>query len=102
MVRGTDSVLALLRAHARGLDIARLINFYDPATDRVRFDATRRELVASLKAEGFARVVFGDIHLADVRAWHPGVVRESGPRRGARAGRADLGRAPARVRSPSS
>jgi len=96
---GKDSALALIRARARGLDVARLVNFYDPATDRVRFHATRsdvikaqadaigieirqlgipwdryepsfRETLASLKAEGFAGVVFGDIHLADVRAWY--------------------------------
>ena len=96
---GKDSALALLRARARGLNVARLVNFYDPATDRVRFHATRsdlmraqadamdmellpigvawdryepafRAMLASLKTEGFAGVVFGDIHLGDVRAWY--------------------------------
>jgi uncharacterized protein (TIGR00290 family) len=96
---GKDSALALDRARRSGLDVARLISFYDPATGRVRFHATRvsmldaqaaaigvelraiatswpdmeaclrRELV-SLREEGFAGVVFGDIHLADVRAWY--------------------------------
>lgn len=104
---GKDSALALLRARAHGMDVARLVNFYDPATDRVRFHATRsdvikaqadaigveirqlgtpwdryevafRELLASLKAEGFAGVVFGDIHLADVRAWYEERVRAAG------------------------
>jgi len=96
---GKDSALALDRARRSGLDVARLISFYDPATGRVRFHATRvsmldaqaaaigvelraiatswpdmeacvgREL-KSLSEEGFAGVVFGDIHLADVRAWY--------------------------------
>jgi uncharacterized protein (TIGR00290 family) len=101
---GKDSALALMRARARGLAVTRLVNFYDPATDRVRFHATRsdviraqaaaigielraigvpwegyepafRDMLASLKVEGFAGVVFGDIHLADVRAWYEERVR---------------------------
>ncbi len=104
---GKDSALALLRARARGLSIERLLNFYDPASDRVRFHATRRELIraqadaaaielrqygvawedyertflemlASLAREGFTGVVFGDIHLSDVRAWYEDRVRAAG------------------------
>jgi uncharacterized protein (TIGR00290 family) len=104
---GKDSALALMRARARGLDVTRLLNFYDPATDRVRFHATRsdvikaqadgvgieirqlgvpwdryetrfRETLASLKSDGFAGVVFGDIHVADVRAWYEERVRAAG------------------------
>jgi len=104
---GKDSALALLRARARGLDVVRLVNFYDPVTDRVRFHATRsdlmraqaaaigieleaigvawdryepafRELLERLKADGFSGVVFGDIHLADVRAWYEERVRAAG------------------------
>ena len=104
---GKDSALALLRARARGLDVARLVNFYDPATDRVRFHATRRELIQAqadaigieleqvgvpwegyedaframlteLRDDGFAGVAFGDIHLADVRAWFEERVRAAG------------------------
>jgi diphthine-ammonia ligase len=96
---GKDSALALDRARRSGLDIARLISFYDSATRRVRFHATRVEMLeaqaaaigaelhaiatswpemeaslgrelASLREEGFAGVVFGDIHLADVRDWY--------------------------------
>lgn len=101
---GKDSALALLRARGQGLAVARLVNFYDPASGRVRFHATRRELIqaqadaigiplqahgvawegyepafrtmlAGLRAEGFRGVVFGDIHLADVRAWYEERVR---------------------------
>ena len=104
---GKDGALALIRARARGLQVARLLNFYDPLTDRVRFHATRSELIraqaaaigvelhalgvpwdryepafgallASLRAEGFRGVIFGDIHLTDVRAWYEDRVRAAG------------------------
>lgn len=104
---GKDSALALMRARSGGLDVSRLLNFYDPATDRVRFHATRasliqaqadaigidlrqlgtpweryeatfRDMLGGLKREGFAGVVFGDIHLADVRAWYEERVRAAG------------------------
>ena len=35
-------------------------------------------MLAELKREGFAGVVFGDIHLADVRAWYEERVRAAG------------------------
>jgi diphthine-ammonia ligase len=104
---GKDSALALNRARRAGIDVARLISFYDAATRRVRFHATRVEMLeaqaaaigidlhaiptswpemeaslsrelASLRAEGFAGVVFGDIHLADVRAWYEKRVTAAG------------------------
>src|SRR5260370_29124509 len=96
---GQDSALALDRAGKAGLDVARLVAFYDATTGRVRFHAPRVEMLeaqaaaigigicaipttwaemeanlchelASLREEGFTGVVFGDIHLADVRAWY--------------------------------
>ena len=104
---GKDCALALDRATRAGIDVTRLISFYDSATRRVRFHATRVELLeaqaaaagiglhaiptswpqmeaslgrelASLSAEGFAGVVFGDIHLADVRAWYESRVTAAG------------------------
>lgn len=104
---GKDSALALTRARARGLSVTRLLNFHDAASDRVRFHATRAEVIraqvaaiglelrqygtawdayepalrgalAGLKEEGFAGVVFGDIHLADVRAWYEERVTANG------------------------
>jgi uncharacterized protein (TIGR00290 family) len=104
---GKDSALALIRSRASGLDVSRLLNFYDPATGRVRFHATRSDLIRAqadaigielralgtpweryeatftdllggLKREGFTGVVFGDIHLADVRAWYEQRVRAAG------------------------
>jgi uncharacterized protein (TIGR00290 family) len=104
---GKDSALALDRARRAGINVARLITFYDSATQRVRFHATRVEILetqaaaagialraipttwadmdanlrrelASMHEEGFSGVVFGDIHLADVRAWYEDRVRAVG------------------------
>ena len=104
---GKDSALALDRAKRAGIAVSRLITFYDSATNRVRFHATRVEMLeeqatavgielraipttwtemdatlrrelASLREEGFAGVVFGDIHLRDVRAWYEDRVRAAG------------------------
>jgi diphthine-ammonia ligase len=104
---GKDSALALDRAVRAGIDVARLINFYDSASGRVRFHATRVEVLqaqaaaigielraiatswpemdtalavelSSLSREGFSGVVFGDIHLSDVRAWYEQRVRAAG------------------------
>ena len=44
---GKDSALAADRARRSGLDIACLLNFYDRGSGRVRFHATRAELVAA-------------------------------------------------------
>ena len=104
---GKDSALALQRARATGIDVQRLITFFDAATGRVRFHATRVDMIqeqadaiglelrtiatswpemearladelALLRSEGFAGVVFGDIHLADVRAWYEERVTAAG------------------------
>jgi uncharacterized protein (TIGR00290 family) len=96
---GKDSCLALARARRQGMAVETLVNFYDAATGRVRFHATRRELIAAqafalglrliqeavfrrtltqLAASGCRGVVFGDIHLADVRAWFEERVTDAG------------------------
>ena len=104
---GKDSALALQRATAAGIHVSRLINFYDSATGRVRFHATRAEMIqaqaeaaeidldaiattwpemearltsklGALRSQGFAGVVFGDINLADVREWYESRVRAAG------------------------
>jgi uncharacterized protein (TIGR00290 family) len=104
---GKDSALALNRVRRAGLEVARLISFYDSETRRVRFHATRLEMLqaqagaigiklqavptswsdmeenllrelGSLTAQGFAGVVLGDIHLADVRAWYEQRVTAAG------------------------
>lgn len=104
---GKDSALALDRARRMGLDVRCLISFYDSASGRVRFHATRVEMLesqaaaigiplraiatswpemeaalrgelSSLRDEGFAGVVLGDIHLADVRAWYEERVTTAG------------------------
>lgn len=104
---GKDCALALDRARRAGLEVRMLLNFHDPATGRVRFHATRVGLLeaqaaalgvslravgvpwegmaaafpselAELRAAGYRGVVFGDIHLADVRAWYEGQVVAAG------------------------
>jgi uncharacterized protein (TIGR00290 family) len=104
---GKDSALALARARAQGIQVDRLLTFYDATTGRVRFHATRVEMLEaqaaavgvglraipttwaemedslrdelrSLRQEGFRGVVLGDIHLADVRAWYEERVTAAG------------------------
>jgi uncharacterized protein (TIGR00290 family) len=96
---GKDATLALHRARADGLEVPFAFCIYDPATERIRFHGTRLALVeahagalglellalpaeadrfepvfldalARLKEMGAGGVVFGNIHLADVRAWY--------------------------------
>jgi diphthine-ammonia ligase len=104
---GKDSALALHRARVGGIQVTRLINFFESATGRVRFHGTRHEMLraqvratgielraigtswpgmetrlseelVTLREDGFAGVVFGDIHLADVRKWYEERVRAAG------------------------
>lgn len=104
---GKDSMLALLRARSRGLAVARLVNVHDTETGRVRFhatsaaliraqsaalgvdlrqypttwagyEATFRRLLGDIVGDGLRGVIFGDIHLADVRAWYESRVRDAG------------------------
>ena len=104
---GKDCALALERARRAGLEVTTLINFHDAASGRVRFHATTTDVLnaqsaamginlstvpttwtgmderfqvelASLRDDGFAGVVFGNIHLADVRAWYEERVSAAG------------------------
>jgi uncharacterized protein (TIGR00290 family) len=104
---GKDSALAAHRARRDGVEIACLVNFYDEETGRVRFHATRTALITAqaeatgvplvqrgttwsgfdkafgdtldaLARDGIDGIVFGDIHLADVRAWYEVRVRAAG------------------------
>ena len=104
---GKDSALALWRARQRGLQVDWLVNVHDRATGRVRFhatpvaaiasqaeaagvqlvsvptdwetfDASVRETFDNLAAQGCRGVVFGDIHLADVRGWYEDRTRAAG------------------------
>jgi len=104
---GKDSALALWRARRTGLDVRWLVNVYDRASRRVRFHATPieaighqadaagvtlvsvptewatfdpslRETFASLVRQGCRGVVFGNIHLVDVRAWYEERTRAAG------------------------
>lgn len=96
---GKDATLALHRARTEGMDVRIAFNLYDGSTRRVAFHGTRTELVAAhcralglepllepvpqggyeeafvgvlrrLRRRGVAGVVFGNVHLADVRGWY--------------------------------
>jgi len=104
---GKDSALALWRARQRGLRVDWLVNVYDRATARVRFHATPiraiaqqaeaagvplvsvptdwetfdeslRDAFTTLTRQGCRGIVFGDIHLADVRSWYEERTRAAG------------------------
>jgi len=96
---GKDATLALHRARAAGLDVQFALCLFDRDTERVRFHGTPVALVeahaealgmrllalptspddfeavflgalARLSELGAGGVVFGNVHLADVRAWY--------------------------------
>ncbi len=104
---GKDSALALDRARRAGLDVRALLTLYDAESGRVRFHGTRIEVIREqvtavgvesigvgttwpeteaalavqlrdLASAGYAGVVLGDIHLADVRAWYEERVTAAG------------------------
>ena len=93
-------MLALDRAVRHGMDVGVLFNLYHGPTGRVRFHGVRAELIGAqadalemevlqkatsetvdfesafqsgleeLLANGIRGIIFGNIHLADVRAWY--------------------------------
>ncbi len=104
---GKDSLLALDRARRAGLEISQLVNIYEGSSGRVRFHGVRKEVIAAqakalgielvqknthpdnfeqafrsameeLKRLGVGGVVFGNIHLADIRAWYEQRTTEMG------------------------
>jgi uncharacterized protein (TIGR00290 family) len=104
---GKDSMLAMDRALRAGLRVTSLLTLYDAASQRVRFhgvpvDVMRAQAevlglplslhpttpatfepvflatLTKLRAAGVGGLIFGDIHLADVRAWYEERVRAAG------------------------
>jgi diphthine-ammonia ligase len=96
---GKDSTLALHRARNDGFDVAHLFNIFEGSSGRVRFHGTRSSLIAAqaasigiplvqasthpddyeivfervldgLQGAGIGGVIFGNLHLADIRAWY--------------------------------
>lgn len=96
---GKDAMLALDRARRAGYHVPLLVSLYDGATSRVRYHGVRKQLLdlqataldlellalpvppggyepvfndalRNLRARGIRGVVFGNISLADVRAWY--------------------------------
>jgi uncharacterized protein (TIGR00290 family) len=104
---GKDATLALRRAREGGLSVTRSLTLVDAGSDRVRFHGAAAGLVeahawalgleprivrtagadideeltgalAALAVEGVDGVVFGNVHLADVRAWYEARTRAAG------------------------
>ncbi len=104
---GKDSMLAIDRATRAGYRDLRLVTFYDAGSERVRFHGVPIEVMraqgdalglpmrcypttpatfedvflaalAEQRRSGASGVIFGNIHLADVRAWYEERVRAAG------------------------
>lgn len=104
---GKDSTLALDRARRDGLHVTCCVNLFEGTTRRVRFHGVRHQLIKlqakalglellqasthppdfetafvrlleQLKSRGFDGVVFGNVHLQDVRAWYEKRVSSAG------------------------
>jgi uncharacterized protein (TIGR00290 family) len=104
---GKDSLLGLSRARRGGLEIACLVNIYERSSGRVRLHGVRRELIAQqaetlgldiiqreaeaddfesvftatlaeLRAQDVVGVVFGNVHLSEVRNWYEERVTAAG------------------------
>jgi uncharacterized protein (TIGR00290 family) len=96
---GKDSTLALDRSVRQDLEVAYLFNIFEGSTGRVRFHGIQAPLIAAqaesmgipliqdstspddyesvfmrllerFKREGIGGIIFGNIHLADIRAWY--------------------------------
>lgn len=104
---GKDSLHALHRAERRGYRVTHLFNIYEASSGRVRFHGIRRALVVAqaealelallqeasgpdafeeafnrtldrLEAQGVKGVVFGNIHLEEIREWYEARTRTRG------------------------
>ena len=104
---GKDATLALDRARRAGADVRLLVTLYDGASSRVRFHWVRRQLLLAqaralalepvvlptppdafepvfndalqmLRERGVEGVIFGNVHLEDVRGWYEHRVRAAG------------------------
>lgn len=96
---GKDATLAFHRARAQGREVSYALNVYEGTTERVRFHGARRELVEdhgralglqvlmdhthpreyeavfeglldALRERGVDGVIFGNIHLREIREWY--------------------------------
>ncbi len=104
---GKDATLALARARAAGADVRWAINVFEGSTGLVRFHGTPRALVeaqarclglepildethprgfeevfagllATVREAGALGVLFGNLHLEEIRAWYEARVRGAG------------------------
>ncbi len=104
---GKDATLAFDRARRSGIDVQLLVSLYDGASSRVRFHGVRKQLItdqaaalglellavptpsdayepvfndtlAELRERDLEGVVFGNVHLDDVREWYERRVNAAG------------------------
>jgi uncharacterized protein (TIGR00290 family) len=104
---GKDSTLALDRARRARVDLKFLVNIYEGSSNRVHFHGVRKELIErqarsfglelvsnhthpddfetvflatlkELKERGAEGIVFGNVHLKDVRKWYEERVMAAG------------------------
>jgi uncharacterized protein (TIGR00290 family) len=103
---GKDSTLALDRARRMGLDVRYLASIYEESSGRIRFHGVRHEMIrhqaaalglelisatsesgfepaftqvlTGLRDRGASGVVFGNIHLTEIREWYERRVRAHG------------------------
>jgi uncharacterized protein (TIGR00290 family) len=68
----TRTELIQAQADALGIELRQL------GTSWERYETAFRDMLAELKRDGVVGVVFGDIHLADVRAWYEERVTAAG------------------------
>ena len=83
---GKDAMLALDRAVRQELDVRYLFNIIEGSSGQVRFHGLSRELIArqaealglaalgrvfyALERRGVCGILFGNIHLTDIRGWY--------------------------------
>ncbi len=104
---GKDATLAFDRARRDGIDVRLLVSLYDGASSRIRFHEVRKQLIAhqsaalgldllavptppeafepvfndtlaALRDRDIEGVIFGNVHLTDVREWYERRVNAAG------------------------
>jgi uncharacterized protein (TIGR00290 family) len=75
-MHGVREALVAAQAEAAGLPLARM--YVGSTSTNDAYVAALREVLAAQKAQGVEAVVFGDIFLADLRAWREGLLAEQG------------------------
>lgn len=75
-MHGVREALVEAQAEAAGLPLQRML--VGSASSNETYVATLRAVLLDLRAKGVEAVIFGDIFLADLRAWREGFLAEAG------------------------